>query len=381
MKTVILKPTEALKRIALLTQQFTKTVEVHSLEELEREKRIDVILLEQNEMSANDIISLREKFINQKILILTEQIDAFFEKSCITHDVLLLSMMNKERELLDKIQKTWFGLQEQTEFHNVIAFHGTHRQVGVTQLALSVGHTLGTFNHKTLVIGLNPYNPGEVPTMVGKSAYSFEQIYDLIQSNVIYDGQSLFPYLTHFDSFSYLVGNRDFYKAGRFESEPVEKLIRFAKDYFQVVILDIGSFYDSFLPLTGLKMSNTHILVSSQDFISVQEYKMWKEQVLNRMEFYPKTVFQVVNKFASKAIMTPKQMEENHQLPILTLVPYFPESNDAILEDGILKIAEYTAYSKVIDGLAKTISTEITDKKYKSESTNFLKGLFKKVKN
>lgn len=369
MKSAIVGPSEELKRLVLFTQQLSDSVEVQSLNEIIKDKKIEVILTEQKDLTPGDIIQIRQQFYDHKILILVDEIEPFFEKSCIAHDVLLLSKEMTEREQLDLIQKAWFGLEEQTEYHNVIAIHGTHRQVGVTQIALSLGHTLGVFNLKTLVIGLNPYNPGELPTI--QSTYSFDQVYDLIQSNVINSAESLLPYLSEQNGFHYLVGNRDFYKAVQFESKPVERLIQFAKEHFQIVILDVGSFYDSFLPLVGLQMSNTHILVSSQEYISLEEYKRWKEQVLNRFEFYPKSNFQVVNKFASKAILTPKQLEDKHGVPVLAQVPFFPEANDAEIDDGILSMAAYTPYVRVIEGLAKTITADVLQ-----YQTSTKKGLF-----
>ena len=296
MKTAIIQPTESLKRLVLYTRQFSDQIEVQSFDEIVKDRKIDVILTEQMDLLASDIIQLRQKFPNKKILILSETADPFFQKACITYDILLITKEMNEREQLDTIQKAWFGLEEQTEYHNVVAIHGTHRQVGITQLALSIGQTLGELNYKTIVIGLNPYNPGEINNV--QSSYSFEQIYDLIESNVIYDGESLVPYLTKLNHFYYLVGNRDFYKAMTFDSKPVERLIHFAKEHFHIVILDVGSFYDSYLPLTGLQLSNTHILVSSQESISLEEYRRWQEQVLNRFDFHPKSIYQVVNKVA-----------------------------------------------------------------------------------
>jgi hypothetical protein len=357
MKTAIIQPNDFLRNLVSYTRQFSESVEVQTVEEILKEKKIEVIISEQRDLQSNDIIQLRNTFPNQKIFIVADYIEPFFEKSCITHDVLLISKEWGERERLDLIQKTWFGLEEQTEYHNVVAIHGTHRQVGVTQLALSIGHTLGTFNYKTLVIGMNPYNPGELS--IRKTNYTFDQVYDLIQSNVIYDGDSLLPYLDKHDHFYYLPGNLDFYKATSFEEKPIERLIHFAKEHFHIVLLDIGAFYDSYLSIVGMKLSNTHILVSSQDQISLDEYKRWKEQVLSRFDFHPKSTYQVVNKYASKATLQLKHLEETHEVPILTHVDFFPEANDAVIHDGILAYVGWPPFNRVIEGIARAIGDEV----------------------
>lgn len=354
---------EDLKRLVLFTQQLQEDVVFSTVEEaLKNQKKFQVLFIEKGDYTFSDVIELRKSFPTQKICMLGSGSDEVFTKTCLAQDILYLDNEKSERERLDIIQKVWYGLQEQAEYQNVVALHGTHRQVGVTQLALSLGHTLGDWNHSPIVIGLNPYNPGEYPEL--KAAYSFEQIYDLVKSNVIEDGEGLMQYLTKIDSFYYLVGNRDFYKAGEFEKDIVAKIIDIAKEKFDLVILDVGSFYDSYLPLMGLQMSNTHILVSSQEFISLDEYQRWYDQVLSRFPLHPKTTLQVVSKFASKAVITPKQLEEQHGVPVVAHIPFFPEANDAIFEDGILTLAGYKPYSKVIDGVAKTIVGEVSATNY-----------------
>lgn len=374
MKIAIVQSTDHLERLVLYTKQFTDSVQTNSIDELKKEKKVEVIVMNQGELKHTDITQLRSDFPSKKILIVTESIEPFFEKICIAHDIMLISKEWSERDQLDTIQRVWFGLEEQTEYHNVIAIQGTHRQVGVTQTALSIGHTLGTYNYKTLVIGLNPYNPGEDHKK--KSTYSFDLVYDLIQSNIITDGASLLPYLEEYKHFFYLPGNRDFYRAQNFDKKPVQQLIQYAKDYFQVVILDVGSFYDSYLSLTGLELSNTHILVSSQEQYSLDEYKRWNEQVLSLFEFKPKLRYQVVNKFASKAIITNSHLEEKNEIPILTQIPFFPEANDALIEDGILCFAEYKHYNKAIDGIAKVIGDEIIyASTFEKKGTSLFSGL------
>ncbi|MDA6131192.1 hypothetical protein OSK38_27985, partial [Escherichia coli] len=86
---------------------------------------------------------------------------------------------------------------------------------------------------------------------------------------------------------------------------------------FDVVLIDVGAFYDSYLPIKALQMSNTHILVSSQEQLSIDEYRRWQEQVLNRFSFHPKSRYQIVNKHASKAIITTKHLEEKNDVPLL----------------------------------------------------------------
>ena len=375
MKVAIYQPSELLKRIALLTSQFDDPdLEIQSLDDLGKERRVEALLLERGDMSAHDVLLLREKFPLLKILIIYDEYDEFFNKSCITHDVHSLSKQIGEKEILRILQVEWFGLEEATEFQNVVAIHGTHRQVGTTQIALSIGNTLAELNYKVAVLGLNPYNPGELRPY--KTKYSLDQVYDLLEGGVIKNGDDLKKYMLEIGKLHYLVGNADFYKSPQFEKEPIEHLIDVAKSYFDVVVLDVGSFYDSFLAITALERSNTHILVATQENLSINEYNRWKKQFLSRFSFHPKNSYMVVNKYASNAIITPKQLEQTHNTNLLAQIPYFPEAADAEYEEGILSRAGYKAYFKVIEGLAKSVANDVMN--FKEDKSKSFFGRLKK---
>lgn len=357
MKVAIMQDSKKLISLYDKISQFTEYVLIDSFEDLKKEKKIRYVMAEQREMVAADLTQIRSSFPDIQILILSDKIDPFFEKSCLVHDILYLFEPWEESKCVQLIQQNWFNQLQKNEYQNVIAINGTHRCNGVTQTALSLGHVIGGLGLKTIVIGLNPYSPGEYPKVTG--TYSFDMIYNLIENQVITDGEALLPYLTKLDYFNYLVGNRDLYKALTYQPEVIQQLIDIAKSYFNVVILDVGAHYDSYMAKVALENSNTHVLISTQEYQAGTEFNRWKDQILSHFNYFPKSTYQVVNKYATRAIIQSKQLESTLQIPVLTEIPYFPESNDAILTEGILYFADYKPYVRSIDGLARALVSEI----------------------
>lgn len=357
MKVAIIGTSTKLKNLFDRLLQFNEYVSVENFDELKKEKKIRYVFSERGDLVAADLNQIRLNFPDVKILILSKTEDQFFEKTCLVHDILYLNESMGEMKCVELIQKKWFNQVQKNEYHNVIAIHGTHRSTGVTQTALSLGHVIGGLGLKTLVIGLNPFSPGEYPSVTG--TYSFETIYELVENQVINDGETLLPYLSDLDYFKYLIGNRDFYKALTFQPEPIQRLIDIAKEYFNIVILDVGAFYDSFMAKVALESSNTHVLISTQEHQATEEYIRWKNQILSLFDCTPKSHYQVVNKYASKAIIQSKQLESTLQIPVLTEIPHFPESADAIMTEGILYFADYKPYYRAIDGLARALVGEV----------------------
>lgn len=356
--------------------QFEEYILFDSFEDLKKEKKVRYIFAEQNDLVAADLAQIRASFPNSKILILSKSEDPFFEKTCLVHEILLLIESWEEERCVQLIQHNWFGQLQRSKYKNVFAIFGTHRCTGVTQTALSLGNVIGGLNLKTLVIGLNPYSSGEYPGI--KATYSFDMIYDLVENDVIKDGETLLPYLTKLEYCYYLVGNRDLYKALTFQPEPIMKLIDYAKDYFNVVLLDVGAFFDSYMAKIALENSNTHILISTQEQQAIDEFTRWNEQILSRFNYYPKSSYQIVNKYASRAIIQSKSLEEALKIPVLAEIPYFPESNDAVVTEGILYNSDFKPYVKAIDGIARVLVNEvIPDERQHNRSflSRFRKGV------
>lgn len=331
------------------------------LSSLSEQSKIKGIVMERGSMTSPDLLQFREGFPSTKVLMFLKEKDEFFKKACISHSITTFSteLRNQPDQVKRFIEYQWLELPEDEECNNVIAVCGTHPQVGVTQTVWTLAKTMTEYNRRVAVVGLNPYNPGEISTQ--DTVQSLDQVYPLLENQLVSDADQIKKFMNRIEGFHYLVGNRDYYRALSYKKEPIEYLINLLKDHFDIVLLDMGAFYDSFLAVAGLTLADTHILVASQEVVAIKEYKRWKEQFIDAFGITPKSRYLIVNKYGSKATITPRQLEQDLGFPWLGHLPYFPIANDVEINEGLLANALDKPYLKASTSLVKALLNEVND--------------------
>lgn len=329
-----------------------------SVDELKASK-IEHFYLEKEEYQSLDFFNIREKKPHAELLLLIEEGDDFGRNICVTHDITPIENTMEEANFKKLIRLKWFGKGDASLYKNVIAISGTHRGAGTTQISFALAQSLFELNTKSLVIGCNPYNPGEVPNV--PMQHSLDTVYQYLENGVINDFEGIKKYFSEVGNFTYLMGNRNYYMAPEIKREPILKLIEIVKPHFDHIILDVGSFYDNYMPITALQCSDTHFLVATQEDVSTKEYIRWKEQVLDAFDFNPTHQYLVVNKFKNESVKTLKQIEEQLQSTPLSVIPYFPDAFDTEIENGFLYNAGYKAFNRGIIGIARLMVNNLID--------------------
>ncbi|OIJ09457.1 hypothetical protein BKP35_16515 [Anaerobacillus arseniciselenatis] len=376
MKIAILSENPIIKEALEQIDEVKKVENVHEIEDIGM--NFNTLILDKGELASVDLIELRERFPNFKIMLLVKiGEDTFFEKACTTHSIDVVSKDIIEKEIVYFVKTNWLGkdLGSNSDYQNVYAVMGTHNQVGSSEFCFGVAKVLSEYNRRVVVVGLNPYNPSEIRTV--NTNQSLDQIYPLLENKVLKQSDDIKKYLTGVEGFDYLIGNRDFYNAVNYTEEPIHYMIDILKDEYDFVLLDIGSFYDNLLPLTGLSIADTHIVISSQEIASIQQYKRWNEQILKRVNFKPNNRFLIVNKYSSRAVITPKQLQVELEIPLLGNLPFVSEANDDVYNDGFIANGNHKGYYTSIINITKALMN-IADKDNSSKKPFFLTKIFRK---
>ncbi|WP_214483770.1 hypothetical protein [Bacillus sp. SM2101] len=377
MKVAIYSENNILLQVLESISFINEVVSIESLDELSNQKlKIKAVLMDQNGITSPDLLAFREKHPKIKVVMMCDTDDAFFKKACITHSMIPIDVTEDESTIKSIIESEWFKVELRSSYKNVIAVHGTHRQVGVTQTTLSIARIMREYNYSVCVVGLNPYNPGEIADVTNQ--YSLDYIYPSLQNNVLKSFEELKAYMNDVDGFDYIIGNRDFYRAPEFEGEPIKLLIDSVKDHYDVVLLDCGSHYDNFLPITGLQLADTHLLVASQEFIATNEYNRWKSQILSTLQLKPTHSHLIINKYASNATITAKQLQDELEVSYLGEIPFFPEAADAQIESGYLGNVEFKPYKNAVISISKALIGEVKEQQQvnKKNKRKLFSGLF-----
>lgn len=340
-----------------------------NIEELKKSKRISYLIMDGDELTSTDLLTIRDDFPKMKIILLINKgEDTFFEKACITHDIVTISKNVDSDDLKTCLETQWFDKKSDPE-NNVIAIMGTHSQVGVTHTALSIAKVMSEYNVRAVVIGLNPYNPGIVPKLESKP--TLDQLYPLLESGAVVDEKGIANFLNEIDGFYYLPGNTDFYRSPSYKGEPVEDLVQILKKVYDYVILDCGSFYDNFLPITGLRIADTHLLIGSQEYDSINLFKTWEARILSKINIQAKTKHMILNKYSSGALLTAKYIQERIQYPILGHLPYVPGGSDDVQNYNLLINGDFKPYYKASVKLTKAILNKQSEPKRTKKKSLF----------
>lgn len=359
MKVAVLSNVLNIDQIVDKVEHIEEVVKINSLEELQSKIKFDGLVIDRLGMQATELLSLRENHPNICIIMFFQEKDDLFEKTCITHEIYPMLEEDIELRLYNVISERWFNVTKNTDYENVIAIAGTHSRVGVTEIALGLGVNTVNFNRKTILISLNPYSPGELEKIQTKQ--SFEHIYELFENNYIPSIDEFLNQINEVQGLYYLVGNRDFYKAYSFKREPIEKLINFAKENFDIVYLDVGSFFENFAPNVGLLMSNTHLWITTQEHVGIKQYKRWEEQIFRSFEFKAKHKHLVINQYSNQALLNPKYMEENLGIPFLRSVPFIPGANDIQIETSFIANSDERRFIDPVHNLTKALLNEVDE--------------------
>ncbi len=344
---------------------FNEVIAIENFEEVKSLKKVSHLLCEGSEMENSDLLTLGQESHELNIMIYNEGMSSSFEKACITNGVIPVDTKN-ENEIVNFIQNKWEHKKLDHKYENVVAISGTHARSGVTQTSLGLAYELSeTFQKKVIVLGLSPYSSGELANT--NIEISFGELYDRFYSS-IEDDATLFEQLGKVDGFHYIPSNRDLYKAAEFERGPIVNMVNYLKERCDLLILDCGSFYDSFLPITGLELAENHILVATQEHEAIEQYKAWNDQIFKRvgLDFEHTNRSLIVNKFVDQSLITVSQLESELECSFLRAIPFFPEANDQVLETDILVKGAEKKYNAAFEGIARGFTNEEGIKKKKS---------------
>lgn len=343
---------------------FNEVSSIESLNDINN-KQHNAIVIDQSFLTAPDLVLFRGLNPNILVLVLTENNNKAFLQTCYAHNVSVLAAGVTNEEVLGFIKSHWLNIKE-SEFLNVISVSGTHPQVGCTQTAFSLATQLSNTNRNVAVIGLNYYNPGEIPTNF--SEYSFDSIYHSI-SNQMIDSEEIKKTMLKVNDFYYLVGNRKLTKSKRYKKEHIVNLIKMLKESFDLLILDLGSQYDTTGAIAGLECSQTHLLVGNQQEISKLSFNSWYEQVLKQLDYSRDDFLFICNKYDSESIKTPNLISKELNIPYFAQIPFLIGAEKVEIEEGILINDCTNRYDKSIERVVKGILSQI-DETYQIEVKN-----------
>jgi Mrp family chromosome partitioning ATPase len=361
--------------------QISELLKINNVEEITY--RHEGLIFDQSNMDTVDLINLRDKHEEIKMAIIVQVPSENLVNVCKGNNITVINENVLPNEFMRILLLEWFGIEKRRmDYNTVFSVSGTHTQVGVTQLTLALASELSSFNLKVAVLGLNQYNPGDIP---GKETdYSFDTLYSSIENGIFEkeyqrDRNKLKSLMLELEGFYYLVGNRDrvFSSEKYYRVEAIQKLIEIAKQEFDIVLLDLGSIYDTASVVAGLKCSTTHLLVGTQQDFSARNFKQVQNQILKELGYTEEQFQLIINKHSVNAAYSARQLTDHLGVSLVGRVPYEPGAEDIEIAHGLISIESTKGFTKAIHTIARSISTSLVEgemPKFKKKTLFSFKG-------
>ncbi|MEW4286217.1 AAA family ATPase [Priestia koreensis] len=329
---------------------------VASVEELTPKQKLFGLIIDEDQTSTAELITLRQRFPKLRVLVLAESDESLLrlKKFATAQQMDVISQRVSNEEILFTLKSLWFSVNH-SEYKNVISISGTHPQVGVTQTALSLGKELRALNNSVCVLGFNFYHAGEMPKQ--STDYSFDVIYPSLENRLI-EKEKIKEVMYEVDKLYYMIGNRNYHRKHAYEMEPIKLLIDYAKDQFDYVLIDIGAQYDTAGALAGLEYSDTHVLVGTQQMVSSQHFNRWKELILRDLGYKDEDFLLVVNKYDASRTLSSKQLAEDLGVPLYNQIPLVADAMDSEMLYGFIHDSLDKPYLKVMTDIARGLTDE-----------------------
>ena len=374
MKIAIYGHPEGLTETLQQVKQITSVSTLDKLETLlDKHDYEGLIIRHQPEILSSELIEIRNANPTLNMLLIQKHSDEILERICEVREITVFKEEPSFEDIKQFILREWLDISP-SGTNNVISISGSHSQVGTTQTAFSIAKTLANLNYSVKVLGLNVANPGELEKYPTENA--FDTVYQQLEHKT-FNKEMLESTMVEVENFKYLVGNRDMTRWFDYQVEPVNHLIDLASETCDVVILDLGSFYNTALCISGLLKSDMHILVTTQQEASIKQFVRWKKQVLSQMKnMDSKDFYLVINKYDNELSLTPKHLTEIFGIHLLETIPYVPQAEEYLIEDALLYNAMHRGYLKSFDAIGKAIIAQIREGFDPGKKGSFISRIF-----
>ncbi|MEK3725545.1 hypothetical protein [Paenibacillus sp. FSL H8-0034] len=207
----------------------------------------------------------------------------------------------------------------------VITAIGALPQLGVTSSLLSIGVTLAALSGvKVGIFGLNGWNPGDSGLIY--SAKYMDELWGSLQGKQLQAAELQSKMQLLAPNVYYLAGSRDLKKLYYYQTDGVSWLIEKARECFDLVLLDAGSYPDHALAAQSIHASDLLLVYMSQSQQAKAQWRRMCEHILHPVfQWEQRQSMLLFNKMIrSPDIENEKQLSRQLEMPYVGSLPYDP---------------------------------------------------------
>ncbi|QSO50137.1 P-loop NTPase family protein [Alicyclobacillus mengziensis] len=240
----------------------------------------------------------------------------------------------------------------------VLAFWGVLPQVGTTTLAVSTAQLLAQrYELSILVLSLNLYDPGD--WIAHKATYYLDDLKSELHLRSL-TPERLRSMTDELGGVRILYGNRNPLYPYQYTDVEIRHLIRSAKEAFDVVICDIGSYLNTAGALVALEEATQTYAIMPDRGYAQRRFHQVEANILRTMRMNPRDMLLIGNKMDNPSLKTLSIHADAMQAtPLVAIGNYAAVTMRAQTQPEPLKMLlderKYrTDIQKIVEGFSKT---------------------------
>jgi len=318
----------------------------------------DVWIVSDELLDIQEAVALRTCYPHNKfIYLLSNHSDAHAMKTaqslCAAHGIRYISPYHTPEQVAVRVGSVCFARERQTS--KVIAAIAALPQIGLTSSLLKTAVAIARLSGiRVGVFGLNGWNPGD--NGMNYAAKYLDELWGGLQGKQLQAGELRGKMQQIAPDVYYLAGNRDLKKLYYYHTDGISWLIEKARECFDLVLLDAGSYPDHALAAQSIHSADLLLVQSTQSQQAKEQWRRLYEHILQPVfHVQDKPAMLVFNRMARSPDMeNEKQLSRQLTMPYIGSFPQVDGFYRCETERSLLE-RQWPEYDKELHKVSKAI--------------------------
>ncbi|MFE5323409.1 hypothetical protein ACFQ88_32480 [Paenibacillus sp. NPDC056579] len=318
----------------------------------------DVWVVSDEQLDIHEAVALRLCFLNNKFLyLLSNHSDSHSMKAtqslCAAHGIRYVLPFHTPEQVAGQVGSICFSREQRTS--KVITAIGTLPQMGLTSSLLRIGTTLSRLSGiRVGILGLNGWNPGD--SGLNYSGKYLDELWGSLQGRQLQGGELRGKMQQIATGVHYLAGNRDMKKLYYYHTDGISWLIEKARECFDLVLLDAGSYPDHALAAQSIHSADLLLVQTNQSLQAREQWNRMLEHILQPVfHLEERQTMLVFNRMLrSPEMENEKQLSRQLNMPYIGSLPQVESFYRCETERSLL-VQQWPEYEKELQKVSKAI--------------------------
>jgi hypothetical protein len=318
----------------------------------------DVWLVSDTLLDIHEAVALRRRYPDNKLIyMLSNGTDSLALKAvqtlCAAHGIHYILPYRTPEQVA--YEAAGICLAKERPVSKVITALGALPQTGLTSSLLGLGVTLSRLSGVRIgILGMNGWNPGD--SGLRYSAKYLDELWGSLQGKQLQAVELRGKMQQLAPNVHYLAGNRDLKKLYYYQTDGVSWLIEKARECFDIILIDAGSYPDHALAAQSIHTSDLLLVQTHQGQQGKAQWRRMYEHILQPVfQWDERQTMLFFNKmYRTPDVENEKQLSRQLDMPYVGSLPYVASFYRSELESSLLAV-HWPDYDKELQKVGRAI--------------------------